>query len=68
MRTLRTFIDTAVPRCYDSNEEFSLYNWIHVCRLVEEADVAGEFGTIPRKTVSEVESSTTYQHLTRNVV
>lgn len=62
---------------YDCHEEFSLYHWMHVYKLVEEADIfeideefASSLEAEPerKKPVSEVEPSTAYQHLARNVV
>ena len=60
---------------YGCNEEFSLYHWLHVRMLVDEADtavldevLAQAADAVPKKPVSEVESPATYQHFARNVV
>lgn len=76
MRTLNTSSGALVARSYDSNEEFSLHNWLNVCKLVEEADVCAVeelphcagYEAIPRKPVSEVKPATAYQHFAGNVV
>ncbi len=62
---------------YDSGEEFSIYHWIEVCRLVDECDVPLEAEGLPyceqieealEETISEVEASAAYQHFPGNVV
>ncbi len=62
---------------YDSGEEFSLYHFMHVCRLVDEGDessaaeepcYSAEFEEALKETLSEVESSATYQHFAGDVV
>lgn len=66
-----------VLHSYDPSEESSLYHWLELSRLVEEADIsaedreslpADEIEKDPRETMSEVEPATTYQHLAGNVV
>ena len=85
MQTLRTSNYEAVPcsHCqsladsYDCSGEFSLCHWIHVYKLVEEADAFDvdeelacfiETERVEKKTVSEVKPSATYQHFAGNVV
>lgn len=85
MQTLMRSNLSSVPRSYreseldsyDCHEEFSLYHWIHVYRLVKEADIfeideefASSLEAEPerKKPISEVEPSTTYQHLAGNVI
>ena len=62
---------------FDSSEEYSLYHWIEVRKLVDEADMpffdegleyAREIEKALGEAVSEVEPATTYQHFARNVV
>jgi hypothetical protein len=62
---------------YECNEEFSLFHWLHVRKLVDEADIpgidaelahGGDADPAPKKPVSEVEPAATYQHFARNVV
>lgn len=58
---------------YECNEEFSLFHWLHVRKLVDEADTpelahGADTDAVPKKPVSEVEPAATYQHFTRNVV
>ena len=62
---------------YDSGEEFSFHHWIEVCKLVDEADepatdeeprYSAEFEKALKETLSEVESSATYQHFAGHVV
>ena len=62
---------------YDCGEEFSFYHWIEVCKLVDEGDEAStdkvppysaEFEKALEETLSEVESSTAYQHFAGDVV
>lgn len=62
---------------YECNEEFSLYHWVYVRKLVDEAENpgiddelahAGDANVVPKKPVSEVEPAAAYQDLARNVV
>ena len=62
---------------FDSGEECSFYHWVEVCKLVDEGDVPSveegleysqEFENALKETLSEVESSTAYQHFAGNVV
>jgi len=71
-RSRRPILDS-----YDSGEEFSFYHWTEVCKLVnagdepsatEEPCYSAEFEEALKETLSEVESSTTYQHFTGDVV
>jgi hypothetical protein len=76
---------TAVPHShggpvldsYGSGEEFSLYHWIEVCKLVDEGDTVPMHEGLPcsveiegglKETMSEVESAAAYQHFAGNVV
>jgi hypothetical protein len=62
---------------YEYNEEFSLYHWVYVRKLVDEADISGiddelahsdDADVVPKKPVSEVEPAAAYQDFARNVV
>ncbi len=62
---------------FDSSEECSLYHWIEVCRLVDEAGIltldeelgcAQEIENALEQALSEVEPATAYQHFARNIV
>ena len=85
MQTLRTSAYSFVARLHcrgilnshDCSDEFSLYHWLYVCKLVADADISQPVQeepaprtaeASPKKPVSEVEPSTTYEHLTGNVV
>lgn len=60
---------------FDPSEECSLYHWVEVCKLVDEAGILTleeelEYGQeiATEAAPSEVEPSTAYQHFSRNVV
>ena len=61
---------------YDSGEEFSFHHWVEVCKLADEGEVAtdeeprysAEFERALKETLSEVESTTTYQHFAGDIV
>lgn len=64
----------------DCGEEFSIFHWIEVCKLVDEADLPEADGALPaeferaleetllRESLLEVEPSTAYEHLASHVV
>lgn len=62
---------------YDSGDEFSFHHWIEVCKLVDAGDepstteepcYSAEFEQALKETLSEVESSTAYQHFAGDIV
>ena len=70
-------VDKCTLSSYDSGEEFSIYHWVEVCRLVDEDDVPLEDEGLPygegieealEGTLSEVEAATAYQDFPRHVV